>query len=395
MKPTRFPSRASIMERHLDFTSHLRDNGLNPSLESASQSLEVMKNIDIFHADELRAAYKAIYCYHPDSFLQFDDFFDSFWMNQGRQKQKPRPPQDTASTKNRHSSLSVFQNDNHADSEGTPDLPDDRHDEGESSSSGEGRLVATKVVNREKVDFREYVRPEDKAQAEDAARRLAHAIRYRRSRRRKASLKGKNIDLRRIIRKSISRGGEPIELVHKKPPVKPAHFVMLLDVSGSMQVYVRVFLSFIKGLVGQEQTTDAYLFNTRLTRISDILRDKDTFRALNKLSLLASEFGGGTRIGDCLNQFLSQHGARTLTSRSVVMIMSDGYDTGPADIVGDTLRRIKKKGCRIVWLNPLLGWKDYQPVAASMKASMPYLDGFAACNTLASLAELEGEFSRL
>jgi uncharacterized protein with von Willebrand factor type A (vWA) domain len=383
------------MERHLDFTSHLRDNGLNPSLENAGQSLKVMQYVDILQPDELRSAYKAIYCYHPDSFNHFDDYFDSFWMNQGRQSQRQRQSQQSNPLKNRQSSLSLFDNENHTDGEGALDTPEDQNDDGESASSGEGRLVATKVVNKKKVDFREYVREEDKAQAEEAARRLAHAIRYRRSRRKKANLKGQSIDLRRIIRKSIARGGEPIELVHKKPPIKPVHFVMLLDVSGSMQAYARVFLSFLKGLVGQEQTTDAYLFNTRLTRISDVMRDKDTLRALNKLSLMASEFGGGTRIGDCLNQFLTQYGARTLNSRSVVMIMSDGYDTGPADMVGDALHKIKKKGCRIIWLNPLLGWKDYQPIAASMKAAKPYLDGFAACNTLADLAELEKEFSRL
>lgn len=230
---------------------------------------------------------------------------------------------------------------------------------------------------------------EDMARAEQVAERIARAIVDRRSRRRKAARRGAELDLRRILRRSISRGGEPIDLLRKTRPDRPVHLVALLDVSGSMTVYARVFLAFLKGLVAAEQTTDAYLFHTRLVRISDALRDSDSLRAVNRLSLMAEGFGGGTRIGASLHRFNQQYAARCVNARSVVVILSDGYDTDPPELIAQALARLKRRGARIVWLNPLKGWKGYEPVARGMAAALPHLDHFAAANTLADLAALE------
>jgi len=169
----------------------------------------------------------------------------------------------------------------------------------------------------------------------------------------------------------------------------------MLDVSGSMTVYARVFLAFLKGLVSHDQKTDAYLFHTTLVRVSDALRDNDTFRAVNRLSLMAQGFGGGTKIGSNLQRFNQQYAARTVTARSVVIIFSDGYDTDPPELVAEALQRLKKRGCKIIWLNPLKGWKDYEPVARGMAAALPMLDLFASANTLDSLAALEPHLGRV
>ena len=111
--------------------------------------------------------------------------------------------------------------------------------------------------------------------------------------------------------------------------------------------------------------------------------------------MMAQGFGGGTRIGHCLDQFTSQYAGRMLGRRSVVIIMSDGYDTGSSERVGAAMEKLKRKGCKTIWLNPLIGWKDYEPVAASMAAALPHVDVFAPCNTLESLAALEEELERL
>ena len=162
-----------------------------------------------------------------------------------------------------------------------------------------------------------------------------------------------------------------------------------------MLVYSRVFLAFLKGLVSRDQKTDAYLFHTSLMRVSDVMRDSDTLRAINRLSLMAQGFGGGTRIGANLNTFNEQYASKTVTGRSVVIIFSDGYDTDPPEILAKALSRLKKRGCRIIWLNPLKGWKDYAPVAQGMAAALPYLDLFEAANTLESLAALEPHLAKL
>ena len=227
------------------------------------------------------------------------------------------------------------------------------------------------------------------------AARLASAMRDRRSRRKRAARRGSQLDMRRVLRASLAHGGVPLRLYPRQRPDRPVKIVALLDVSGSMSVYARVFLAFLKGLISHDLQTDAYLFHTALVRISDVLRDHDTFRAINRLSLMAQGFGGGTRIGSNLDRFNQQYAARSVTGRSVVIVLSDGYDTDPPERTAAALAKLKKRNCRIVWLNPLKGWRDYAPVAQGMAAALPFIDHFAAANTLDSLAALESQFARL
>ena len=162
-----------------------------------------------------------------------------------------------------------------------------------------------------------------------------------------------------------------------------------------MTVYAKVFLAFLKGLISHDLRTDAYLFHTSLVKVSDALRDNDTFRAVNRLSVMAQGFGGGTKIGSNLEHFNHQYAARTVNARTVVIILSDGYDTDPPEKIAAALQRLKKRSCKIIWLNPLKGWKDYAPVAQGMAAALPMLDLFASANTLEGLAALEPHLERI
>lgn len=144
-----------------------------------------------------------------------------------------------------------------------------------------------------------------------------------------------------------------------------------------------------------DAASDAYLFHTRLVRIADALRDPDPMRALNRTTLLADGIGGGSQIGAALGHFASSYARRFVDGRSVVIILSDGYDSGAPDMLDDALSRLKKRGCRIVWLNPLKGWQGYEPVARGMAAALPHLDMFAAANRLEDLAALEQRLARL
>jgi uncharacterized protein with von Willebrand factor type A (vWA) domain len=138
-----------------------------------------------------------------------------------------------------------------------------------------------------------------------------------------------------------------------------------------------------------------YLFRTRLMRVTGALRDHDSLRAAGRLSLMAEGFGGGTDIGASLTAFCDAYSARALSSRSVVIILSDGYRTGAPEKLAEALARIRRKAGRIVWLNPLRGWKDYAPVAAGIAAALPFLDAHLPANTIDALAALEPEFARL
>ena len=206
-----------------------------------------------------------------------------------------------------------------------------------------------------------------------------------------ADRKGAKLDLRKIVSKSLAYEGYPIKLYKKSKPKKPMRIVSILDISGSMKVYSQIFLTFVKGLVGVDQSADVYLFHTRLMRVTEYLKDNDTLNAVNRISLLTEGFSGGTKIGKSLKEFNNVYSKNQVNGRTVVIIISDGYDTGSPKIVSQELEKLKKRNCKIIWLNPLLGWENYEPVAASMKEASSYLDLFAPCSTIEDLENLEKE----
>jgi uncharacterized protein with von Willebrand factor type A (vWA) domain len=260
---------------------------------------------------------------------------------------------------------------------------------------GAGRLIASR---QEQLARRDIARIADTAELVEAARiaeDLARAMRYRLSRRRRAARKGRGLDLRRTLRRNLVHGMEPLELLRKRRPERPVNIILLLDVSGSMKPYARAFLAFARGLAGSEIAVEVFLFHTRLARISEALRDSDPGRAVDRLMLLSQGFGGGTRIAESLAAFNTRYAKAVIDSRSVVIVMSDGYDTDPPERLALELARLKQRAPRLIWLNPLLAWRDYAPVARGMKASLPFIDLFASAATLADLAALEAEFARL
>ena len=387
MRATRFPARAAgVADRMAGFMAHLRLNGLPAGLPEAETALRALERIVPTDASEVRLALKAICANSADRRARFDDLFDAYWLDAGRVRQrtaqvayrgKPAPRQ----TSNLAAAAL-------SEGHGTADAPENSGD-GEADMSGEGRLVASRLANLRKTDLRALATPEHLPPPQTVAVPQARAMRDRRSRRRRAARRGAQLDLRRIARHSVARGGEPLLLLRKRRPERPVHIVALLDVSGSMTVYARVFLAFVRGLTSADSRTDAYLFHTRLVRISDALRDHDTLRAAGRMSMMAGGFGGGTRIGANLKAFNEQYARHGVTGRTVALILSDGYDTDPPELIDSALARLKKRGCRIVWLNPLKGWKDYAPVARGMAAALPHLDLFAPAATLDDLAALE------
>jgi uncharacterized protein with von Willebrand factor type A (vWA) domain len=156
-----------------------------------------------------------------------------------------------------------------------------------------------------------------------------------------------------------------------------------------MSMYTGVFLRFIHGVLDQFREAEAFLFHTRLAHVSDAMKERDAARALDRLSIMAQGAGGGTRIGECLQAFNRQHAARVIHSRTCVMIVSDGYETGDAKLLGREMAALAKRCRRIAWLNPMMGWEGYAPEAAGIKAALPHVDLYAPAHTLNSLAALE------
>ena len=369
------------------FITHLRENGLRLGVAEADTALTALTHVDATWPDQSRRALKAVCTGSKDEAERFDALFDAFWLDAGRVRSKTTPTLKAPNSDDIHSSREAQGQD--AGGSGQSTAPDSG--EGEAESDGEGKLIATVVKNMMRKDLRDLVRAEDIAEAEEVARRLGAALRDRRSRRRIAARKGDRIHFRKTIRASLATGGEPVKILRKKRPDRTRKIVALCDVSGSMTVYAQVFMAFLAGLMRADTQADAYLFHTRLVRITDALRDRDAMRAIGRMSLMADGFGGGSNIGPSLERFADTYAKRFVDGRSVVMILSDGYDTAPPAHISAALTKIKKRGARVIWLNPLKGWADYAPVATGMAAALPHLDLFKAANTLGDLAALERE----
>ena len=176
---------------------------------------------------------------------------------------------------------------------------------------------------------------------------------------------------------------------------KPLRLVMLLDASGSMSMYTGVFLRFIHGVLDEFREAEAFLFHTRLAYVSDAMKEKDAGTRAR------SPFDHGARrrrrhqIGESLQTFNRWHAARVLHSRSCVMIVSDGYETGDAGLLGREMAALARRCRRIVWLNPMMAWEGYAPEAAGIKAALPHIDLYAPANTLKSLTALEPYLAKL
>ncbi|NVO55873.1 VWA domain-containing protein [Rhodobacteraceae bacterium B1Z28] len=395
MQVTRFPSRAAgLADRMSGFIAHLRMNGLRVGPQETGEALAVLSEIEATDVEQARQALCVLLASDADDWLRFDELFDAYWFNVGKQRAGTAQ---TAHVRVQSAKPMIWQHQSQ-DLEDTQTETDEAttSDPGDGEAEGaDGKLIATRTANLSRQDLREIMDEETLNKAEMAALTLARAIRDRRSRRRKRALRGSALDMRRIQRASLARGGEPLDLYRRTRPPRPMRIVALCDVSGSMTVYSRVFLAFLKGLIGSGTEADAYLFHTRLIRVTDALRDHDSVRAAGRLSLMAEGFGGGTDISGSLETFLTGYGARALNGRTIVLILSDGYCSSNPEALGNVLARIRRKGRRIVWLNPLKGWQNYQPIAAAMQAAEPYLDAHLHANTLEALAALEPQFRKL
>jgi uncharacterized protein with von Willebrand factor type A (vWA) domain len=342
----------------------------------------------------LRSAFKHLFSARKSDWEKFDGIFDAFWL--GKRVRLRSIAAGSAKAANNPSLKSL--QDAGARQAGSQSATDQipAPDDAPEGRAGEGRMEgASRAENLAEVDFRKMADPDQIEQAHTAAEQLAKIMRTRLSRRDLARRRGYRLDLRRTIHNNISHGGVPIDLVRRRRKQKPLRLVILLDASGSMSLYTGVFLRFIHGVLDEFREAEAFLFHTRLAYVSGAMKEKDAGRALDRLSLLAQGAGGGTKIGESLKTFNRWHAARVIHSRTVVMIVSDGYETGDAALLGREMAALAKRCRRIVWLNPMMAWEGYAPEAAGIKAALPHVDLYAPANTLRSLTALETYLARL
>lgn len=225
--------------------------------------------------------------------------------------------------------------------------------------------------------------------------RMAWQLGERRTRRRRPG-QAQSFDLRRTLRGNLRYGGEVLEWARREPKLKPRPLVILADISGSMERYTRLLLHFIFSLThGLEQPVEAFVFSTRLTRITRPLRGRDVEHALRDVSRAAPDWSGGTRIGEALKAFNFQWGRRVLGRGAVVLLISDGWDRGDIQLLRQEMGRLQRSCHRLIWLNPLLGSPQYEPLTRGMQAALPFVDDFRPVHNLASLEDLAEHLAAL
>ena len=374
------------------FARLLRDNGFIVAQPEIQDAQKALLGQGLPRETRLRNTLKVLFCARKSEIARFDEIFDAYWCNRVGRKQ------------------TVLR---HISGAGSSDKPEPAGKEGTGGRglahyfnwSGEAREVgqegeagkmggAAAVSSLAAKDFESVSDPDEAAQMMLLAERLGARMRARVARRQKVRDKGRSLHLRRTFRASISTGGLPYKLIvkHRKHP--PVSLLLFVDVSGSMDSYSLFFTRFVHALTGRFNRAEAFIFHTRLVHVTQALREANPVKMMQKMSLISQGWSGGTRIGAALGAF-NDHYARDIAhSRTIAIIMSDGFDTGSPEKLTDEIRRLKRRCQSVFWLNPMAGKQGYKPETKSMAAALPHLDVFGPAHNLSSLKRLEDALVR-
>jgi uncharacterized protein with von Willebrand factor type A (vWA) domain len=363
----------TLRARLTGFGGFLHANGFAVGGGDAARVLATSAQVGILDSQVLRWSLKALLCGRAGEWRRFDPLFDAYFLPPNKKvfvegapdtprQREPARGSDGIDTSDKHSRTRTHEDDRLA---------------ARYSASREDSLAAT--------DFRDLARADEVREIEALMRRFARRLRHLQLRRETPALRGRRLDLPGTIRRSVERGGTPVTLAWKNRRRIRPRLVLLLDVSRSMSRYSFFYLRLARALSGELVDVHSYVFHTRITGVSDALRDPDPWRAQEKMHLLAEGWGGGTRIGDCLRDFNRSEAPRRVHSRTAVIIVSDGYDTGEPETLARALVDLRRRARRIVWINPLASRPEWAPTSRAMCAALPHLDLLAPGADLATL----------
>ena len=358
------------------FCRALRERGLSVTPAELVTAATVLQLIDTSDRDEVFVSLRSVLTTSVDDFPTFAELFETFWKKSPR-KHVQRESFSKTSLRTRsvsHTRGLAFFLENWATQHRGDTQPVNVPGAGEHESHAQ-------------KDFSEFSN-EELDQISRLARRIVKRLASKPSRRWQPVRRGQRVNLRRSLRLSLKTGGELIDLAYKRRRPKRTKLVVICDVSGSMDLYSRLLLQFVYGLQNSFAKVESFVFATSLWRITGELKNKTYRRALDRLAANVHGWSGGTRIGASLVAFNAQW-LRRIDRRTIVIILSDGWDTGEPEQLADALSQLQRRAGRLVWLNPLLGSHTYQPLTRGMQAALPFINVFAPAHDLASLRALE------
>jgi uncharacterized protein len=390
-----------LLREAVGFGRALRAAGLPIDLGAAVDYARALPLVDMGSREQVRAAGAAVFVRRRDDREPYDIVFDRWWRARGRRAGDfgapplQRPDASGAEGEEPTGEAAPLPGDDRAsnrpDEWGVP-VPSAGEDDGESLEDADTIVVAPDAYSRgELLRHREFDRmtPAELRDAERLVDALIPRLEKRRTRRYELHSHGRRLAPRAMFRRNLGTGGQLMSWVWRRQIKEPRSLVVLCDISGSMERHSRLLLRFVQALsAASEVRAESFVFGTRLTRVTRLLRDKDRDRALAKVSEAVNDWAGGTRIGESFRTFNQRWARRSLRTSGVVVVVSDGWDRGDPSLVAAETARLRRNCHRLVWLNPLAGTPGYQPLAGGMRAAFPYIDDFLPAGTVASLERL-------
>jgi uncharacterized protein with von Willebrand factor type A (vWA) domain len=380
------------------FARTLRTAGLSADLGAVIDFARALTLVDLGDREQVRSAGASLFVRRRDERGPYDAAFDRFWRRRGIELPRsdgplpapvpqlldPEPGDDGEGSIDGPAELALGQ---------TIGIPAPAGDEdGDDEEQIDGFIIAPDAYSAAEVlRHRDFDRMTS-AELRDAERLidlLAPRLERRRTRRQELHRRGRRVAPRAMFRRNLATGGEALDWVWSRPVRRPRQIVVLCDISGSMERQSRLLLRFIQALAASNQVrTESFVFGTRLTRVTRLLRTRDRDAALQRVSETVTDWAGGTRIGDSFREFNLRWARRVLRTSGIVIVVSDGWDRGDPTLVAAETARLQRNCHRLIWLNPLAGAEGYEPLAAGMKAAYPFIDDFVAAGTLGSLERL-------
>jgi uncharacterized protein with von Willebrand factor type A (vWA) domain len=361
------------------FAALLRRQGLPVTLLHVTDAVRALDHLDLWDRQEVYLGLRAVFVGRPEDVPAFDRIFDAFWRTATEadaisEALAPSLPDEAPSREREGAARESLALDAWGETDG---------DEGDEPLGVPAASERDAMTTQDFATFSADQLDAVYRLTVQIARRLARRI----SRRRRPSARRGRLDLRRTLRANLTRG-DLIDLRFRRRKRRKVRLVLLCDVSGSMDLYSRFLLQFLFALQSVFSRVETFTFSVRLTRVTEYLRARSYREVLRRLTAVR-DWSGGTRIGESLAEFNRQWPG-LVDRRTIVIILSDGWDTGDPEVLAAELLRIKRRAGRVIWLNPLLGNPSYEPLTRGMAAALPLVDTFAAAHNLAALRALAG-----
>ena len=354
----------------------LRDRGVSVTPSESVDAARTLGQVDLGDREDVRLSLRTVLVSRREDFEAFDAAFDAAWrLPGGLAAPIPMP----------HLHADVRRPPNQQQKKPAPVSlqnwmkPDD-------GASEHDPITVRAASDRESLGERDFsvYSADDAEEFRRLARQIARRLALRKGRRWKVARHGERVDVRRTVRASLRTGGDAMHIVRRTRKLRRTRLVALCDVSGSMELYARFLLQFLHALQNTFARVETFAFATRLSRITGHLRGTQYRESLQGLGRDVRDWSGGTRIGASVREFVERH-ADLIDRRTIVLIMSDGWDVGDPQLLADAMRELRRRAGRVIWLNPLMGAPDYTPDTRGMQAALPHVDVMAPGHNIESL----------